>query len=285
MKILTNGYGKFKSWVTDRLQGFLIFLLIVITTIIVLWPLMVITVHSGEAGVRYSRFFGGTITDYVYPEGIYLIWPFDKIYIYDVRWQTVMHEFGFLTNKGLLVRLKLAIRYMPDYELLGLLQKEVGPDYVNKIIIPQAESILRRHMGQHDPEDIYTNKEGLLSNIVSLALEEIGMKFVRVDDIIIRSVELPPAIVGAIEEKLVYEQRSKAYDFRLSIEKREAERKRIEAEGINSFQTIIKSTLDDRLLKWQGVQATLELAKSNNTKVVVIGAGTNGLPLILNSEK
>lgn len=285
MKIITNSYGRFKDWLADRLQGLLIFLLIIITTIIVLWPLMVITIHSGEAGVRYSRFFGGTVTDYVYPEGIYLIWPFDKIYVYDVRWQTVMHEFSFLTKKGLPIKLKLAIRYMPDYELLGLLQKEVGPDYVNKIIIPQTESILRRHMGEHDPEDIYTNKAGILSNIVSLALEEIGMKFVRVDDIIIRSVELPQGIVDAIEEKLVYEQRSKAYGYRLEIEEYEKARKRIEAEGINQFQNIIKSTLDDRLLKWQGVQATLELAKSNNAKVVIIGSGADGLPLILNTDR
>ena len=152
------------------------------------------------------------------------------------------------------------------------------------MILPQIESVLRRRIGQHSPEEIYTNKEGVLSNIISLAIQEVGQKFVEVDEIIIRTVELPEQVKTAIEEKLVYEQQHLAYQFRLDREEQEAERKRIEALGIMVYQDIISSTLDEKLLRWQGIQATLEIAKSDNSKVVVIGAGEQGLPIILGNQ-
>ncbi len=248
------------------------------------WRGIVIIIHSGEAGVLYRPFGHGTVTDYVYPEGLHIIAPWNTMFIYNIRAQTTYHEFNVLTNKGLPIKLTLAIRYHPEYDMVALLHQKVGPDYVNIIVIPQIESVLRRSIGQYDPEVIYANKGGILSNILVKAMEEAGQKYVHIDDIIIRTVELPPSIKKAIEEKLVYEQQEQAYVFRLEREKQEAERKRIEATGIKNYQEIVSQTLTDPLIRWQGVQATLQLSESSNAKVVVIGSGENGLPIILGGQ-
>jgi len=224
------------------------------------------------------------VTDHVYPEGLHILQPLNSMHVYNTREQVIFHEFSVLTNSGLPIKLSLAVRFQPTYELIGMLHQQVGPDYPNKIILPQIESVLRRNIGSYSAEDIYTNREGVLSRTITLALEEVGRKFVRVDDIIIRSVELPESVRKSIEEKLVYEQQYLAYNFRLRAEQEEAKRKRIEAQGIESYQRIITPTLNDKLIQWQGIQATLELAKSNNTKVVVVGAGKNGLPIILGDK-
>jgi regulator of protease activity HflC (stomatin/prohibitin superfamily) len=249
-----------------------------------LWNRIVITVNSGEAGVFYSRLFGGTEIDYVYPEGLYLILPWDNMTTYNARVQLMKHEFDVLTNKGLPIHVKIAVRFRPQYDLIAILHQQVGPDYVDKIIIPQIESVLRKNIGQYDPEDIYTNKQGILSKIIVLALEEIGRKYVQVDELIIRSLELPESVRKAIEDKLVNEQQYKAYEYKLAKEQEEAKRKRIEAKGIADYQEIVAQTLNEPLLRWQGIHATEELATSNNAKTVVIGAGKDGLPIILNER-
>jgi regulator of protease activity HflC (stomatin/prohibitin superfamily) len=273
---------KIRRWLKRKIPYLIVTILILLLVIVFFWQRIVITINSGEAGVLYWRFFGGTETDRVYPEGIRVIAPWDKMYIYNVRIQTQLHSFEVLTNRGLPIHLTLAIRYRPEYEMLAVLHQQVGPDYVNTIIVPEVESVLRKEIGHHNPEDIYINKENILSNIILKALDELGQKFVKINSIIIRSVTLPDGVKQAIENKLVEEQHYQAYDFRLQTEKREAERKRIEAQGIRDYQDIISQTLNEKLIKWQGIQATLELSKSENAKVVIIGGGKDGLPIIGN---
>jgi regulator of protease activity HflC (stomatin/prohibitin superfamily) len=286
MKQLKNLWENIQGWSKDKMQIFVGISIISILIILFLWPLMVITVHSGQAAVLYLRFFGGTVVDRVYPEGIYLIAPWDKLYIYDVRLRTVLHEFTFLTSKGLPITLKFAIRFTPEVEMLGLLHQQVGPDYLDKIIIPETESLIRRYVGNLSPEDIYSNKDNILTTIASAALDEISQNYVMVDDFIIRSVELPPTIAKAIEDKLVHEQEQKAYEFRMEKEKLEAERKRIEATGIKDYHEIIARNLDNDLLRWEAIKATLELAKSDNTKVFIMGSEQNGgIPFVFNPNK
>ena len=275
---------KLSYWLKDRAPYLVVITLIVLLLILFLWSRIFILVRPGEGGVLYRPFTTGTVTDYVYPEGLHIVNPFNSMHIYNARVQLILHDFEVLTNRGLPIRLYIAVRFQPIYELIGVLHQQVGPDYPDKIILPQIESVLRRNVGQYSPEDIYTTQEGVLSNIITLALEEVGRKYVKVDEIIIRVVELPDGVRKAIEEKLVYEQQFLAYKFRLEREKQEAERKRIEALGIMVYQDIISATLDDRLIKWQGVQATLEMATSENAKVVVIGAGEEGLPVILGNQ-
>ena len=278
---LTNLLKRFAAWFKDHLPLFIVVTLIVVVFVVFLWSRIFIIVRPGEAGVMYRTFTTGTETDTVYPEGLHVIWPFNQLTRYSTRTQILLHEFTVLTNRGLPIELRLAVRYHPIYELVGVLHQQVGPEYPERIILPQIESVLRRQIGQYSPEDIYTNKAGVLSNIITLAIEEVGRRFVNVEDIIIRELALPDSVRAAIEEKLIYEQQSLAYKFRLEREQREAERKRVEALGTMIYQDIISATLNEKLLKWQAIQATQQLAESDNAKVVIIGSGDEGLPVIL----
>ena len=236
----------------------------------ILWQRVVYVVPAGGAGVLYHTLSGGTITDYVYGEGIQLIFPWDRFTIYDTRVQVVLSEFTALTNKGLPIQLRLAIRYHPEYDTVGLLHQRVGPDYVAKIVQPQVESVLRRYIGKEEPEAIYTNKEGVLSSIISRAIEETSEKFVTIEDIIIREVSLPEQMREAITTKLAFQQQAEAYEYRLAAELREAERKRIEAEGTAAAQKIIARGLTQDLLRWEAIRVEAELAKSNNSKMIIM---------------
>lgn len=279
-----NFFQTIWRWVKGKLPYLIPLILVLTLLILYFWNRIFIVIGPGQAGALYRPLTSGTVTDYVYPEGLQVLFPLNTMTIYDTRVQVIQHDLTVLTNRGLPITLKLAIRFRPIYELVGVLHQQVGVDYPKKVILPQIESVLRRRIGQHSPEEIYTNKEGVLSNIIALAIKEVGQKFVEVDEIIIRTVELPKPVRTAIEEKLIYEQRHLAYKFRLEQEKQEAERKRIEALGIMVYQDIISSTLDENLLRWQGIQATLEIAKSENSKVVVIGSGEQGLPIILGNQ-
>lgn len=274
----------FKRWAKEHAPHLIVGTLLLLLLLVVLWSRILIVVKPGQAGVLYRMLTTGTVTDHIYPEGLHILQPLNTMTIYDTRVQIVFHEFDVLTSSGLPIKLKLAVRYQPIYELLGVLHQQVGPDYANKIILPQIESVLRRNIGSYTPEDIYTNREGVLSKIITLALEEVGRKYIQVDDIIIRSVELPESVRKSIESKLVNEQQFLAYQFKLKAEQEEAKRKEIEAAGVDSYQKIISSSLTDKLIEWHGIQATLELAKSPNTKVVVVGSSKNGLPIILGDK-
>ena len=276
--------NKLRSWAEVNSPYLIVGALLLILAIILLWSRILVVIKPGEAGVLYRMLTTGTVTDHVYAEGLHIVMPLNTMYKYDTRVQITLHELDVLTSSGLPIKLSLAVRYQVTYDLLGILHQQVGPDYPNKIILPQIESVLRRNIGQYTPEDIYTNRAEVLSKIISLALEEVGRRFIQVDDIIIRSVQLPEGVQKSIETKLVSEQQFLAYKFRLKMEAEEATRKGIEAEGIAAYQKTISKTLNDKLVQWQGIQATLELAKSPNSKVIVIGAGKAGLPIILSDK-
>ncbi len=273
---------KFLNWLKSKLPYFIVTLLILLLILVFFYKQIVITIKSGEAGVLYLRFFGGTVTDYVYPEGVNLIAPWDEMQIYNVRIQTLFHEFEVLTNRGLPIKLSLAIHFRPEYEMVAVLHQQVGPDYVNTIIIPEIESILRKEIGHYNPEEIYINKDNFLTEIIMKALDDLGQKIVKINDVVIRAISLPDSIKKAIENKLVKEQQYQAYHFQLKIAEEEAKRKRIEAQGISDYHKILSETLNEKIMKWHGIEATLKLSKSENAKVIVIGAGKNGLPIIGN---
>lgn len=256
------------------------FLIVLVILAALLWPLMVVTIRSGEAGVQF-RWFSGTERAEVYQEGTHLILPWNTMYIYDVRLRTEERQYKLLTDTGLPVDLRVAVRYRPDVRMLPLLHVAVGPDYVNRVIFPETEAVLRREVGRYSPEEVYTSARGLLEKILISTLAQTEDRFVLIDEVLIKSVELPEQVREAIERKLVLSEQEKSYVYRLSIETKEAERKRIEAVGIRDYQKTISETLTDDLLRWQGIQATKELATSPNAKTVVIGGGADGLPVIL----
>jgi regulator of protease activity HflC (stomatin/prohibitin superfamily) len=248
------------------------------------WNRIVITVHSGEAGVLY-RWSNGTEMDEIYGEGLHVIWPWNVMTVYNVRLQTRERGYTMLTKGGLPIELEIAVRYQPDLRMLPLLHVTVGPDYLNKILFPETEAVLRRAVGQYTPEQVYTSDRGFLETIVVSSLTNTEDRYVIVDDVLVRSVKLPTTVRDAVERKLTLSEEQKAYEYRIGIERKEAERKAIEADGIRSYQNIIKQSLTADLLRWQGIQATRDLAASPNSKTVVIGSGPDGLPLILGGDR
>jgi len=240
---------------------------------------IVYVVHSGEGAVLYRLFFGGTVTDRVYTEGIYFIEPWDKMYIYNARIQEVPYKFDVLSKKGLKIRLGISIRYAPEYELLGVLHQKVGPDYLHTVIIPEVESVLRIIIGKMDAEEVYTTKTAVIEKAINEAIEQVSQRFIKVDDVIIKQIELPSSVEDSIRYKIEQKHLAEAYIFKLEREEREADRKRIEARGIRDHNKILQTSLSKEVMYWRAIQASLELSKSDNSKVVVVGGGKSGLPI------
>ena len=250
--------------------------------VLLFWRLMVITVEAGNMAVHWRRFYGGTVTDRVFGEGLHVIYPWDKMYIYETRLQETRHMMFVLTRNALTISLELSIRYRPESEMLGILHKTVGPEYVRKIVIPEIESSLRTAIGAWDAESLFSTRRLALAGIIRDAIDNVGINYILVDNVIIRKITFPPQIADAIEKKQREQQLALAYEYILVQETKEAERKRIEAEGYKRYNDILNTSLTDRILKWKGVDATLKLAESNNTKIVLVGNSSKELPIILN---
>jgi len=277
-------YNKFTSILKTNLPSLLVVLLIFLFLVLFFWNHIFVSIKAGEGGVLYHRFSGGTVTDMVYPEGFHVIFPWDIMSVYNVRYQVQQHKMYALTQKGLKIRLSLTIRFKPEYDLLGVLHKKVGPNYLQTVVLPEVEGVLRTLIGTFEAEEVYSTKRALLQKIVHESLNQVSQRFIKLDDVMITEVELPVYIQKAIEMKLEQQEQSKAYEFKLEKEKKEAERKRIEATGIHDYNKKVAESLSDEILTWKGVTATLELSKSDNAKVVVIGAGKDGLPIILDTK-
>ena len=242
---------------------------------------IVISVQPGELGVLWRFLGGGTQIDTVYREGVHVILPFNKMYIYNVRKQQFTDKIDVLTVDGLTVAVRYSVRYYLDKDTLPLLHQRIGPDYVNVVVRPEIRSVIRVIFGQYKPEEIYATQKAIQEHISVLAKTHLGARFVSLDDVPIESITLPARISDAIEAKLAQQQIDEEYVFRLSIATKEADRKRIESGGIKVYNDTINSSLTPSVLAWHGILATQDLAKSPNAKVVVVGAGKNGLPLIL----
>ena len=243
-------------------------------------PMIFITIQSGEVGVLYRRFGGGTQTDRVLGEGMKVIAPWNKLFIYNVRVQEVKHSMQALTNEGLEVRLDLSIRYHPEVELVGLLQDRVGPDYAQKIVVPEVESGMRTLVGATALRDVYSMQRTLVQNVINDTSEHVSQKFITIDQIILRDVGLPAKVQAEIEEKMTQKQIAESYEYRLEIARQEAARRAIEAEGLQRYNDLLNPSLTPSVLRWQGLEVTRELATSPNAKTLIIGDKT-GLPLIL----
>jgi regulator of protease activity HflC (stomatin/prohibitin superfamily) len=257
--------------------------LVTVFTILLFWSRIVVNVEAGHAAVKWERFFGGTVTDQYYGEGFHAIFPWDKMFIYDIRLQETRHEMKVITRNALTITLDLSIRYRPEAEMLGILHKTIGQDYVRKIVIPEIESALRTAIGGWDVEDLYYSRQMALASIIRDAIDNVGVKYIIVDTVIIRSITFPPLIADAIEQKVREKQLAEAYEYILVKEEKEAERKTIEAGGYKRYNDILNSSITNQVLRWKGIEATLKLAESNNAKIVMIGNSSKEMPIILNT--
>ena len=279
-----RGITRFFSFEWRKLKlPILIITLITLLFIGLLFNRIFVNIYPGQLGVMWYRFSGGTQMEQVYDEGLHIINPFNRIYIYEMRMQNRNTEFTVLSKNGLLISIKASVRFMPDRYQLPFLQKEVGPEYVERVVLPQVQSVIRRVIGSYLPDQIYGTQGSILRNITQDSLGELKERHIILDELMITELILPPTVAAAIEQKLLQEQKFLEYEFRLKSEKEEIERKKLEANGIREFQLRILENMTPSYLKYKGIEATLELAKSPNSKVVVIG-NQDGLPLIMNIE-
>ncbi|HAC16659.1 MAG TPA: peptidase [Bacteroidetes bacterium] len=273
------------GWINQKLyhrrRGLLITVLSFLLVVLLFAERVVIFVNAGESAVLFKRFQDGTQLNKVYGEGFHLIFPWNIMTVYNVRIQHELKQFEVLSANGLKIKVDASIRYRPIKENLPDLHQQVGPDYADRIVYPEVEAVVRQIFGQYLPEDIYSSQKFIIQNTVQNAIFEVSERFVDLDELLITRITLPDMIVDAIEEKLEKEQVALGYQFRLDSERLEAERKRIEAGGIRDFQSIVSSGLTENYLRFKGIEATLKLSESPNAKIVVIGGGKDGLPIIL----
>jgi regulator of protease activity HflC (stomatin/prohibitin superfamily) len=241
-------------------------------------------IYPGFAGVRW-RFYSGTEVDYVYPEGFHLIFPTDKMYIYDVRIQEISKELDVLSRSGLKVQIFLSIRFRPKYKYLGLLHKNIGIDYPEKVILPEIESVMREIIGTLEADQIYTTGRKVISEAINQAIEQLYQRYIQVDDVLIRKIILPEIVENAIKYKIEQKHLVEAHNFVVEKEKKEAQRKHIEALGIDNKNRIISRSLkkNKELLQWEGIQASIKFAESKNSKVIIMG-DKDGLPVIFDAS-
>jgi regulator of protease activity HflC (stomatin/prohibitin superfamily) len=274
--------GRPRGWWERNDINVVISVFVLVFMIVALWPTIFVNIPSGHAGVYFSLFFGGTDTKSIRGEGFQLKFPWDTIIDYDIRLQQVPYEFSIITADGLQLRIMVSVRCKPLRNRLALLQKDIGPNYVEKIVIPQTQLALRTVAGGYSAEKIYSMSRGILEETMDRTIEKLTGKYILIDQILIVGVSIPETLKRAIEAKLTQQQNVIQYDYVLSVARKEAERKRIEAEGIRDFQKIVTPGISPNFLRWKGIEATLDLSKSANAKVVVIGA-QSGLPLILDT--
>lgn len=257
--------------------------MMIVLPVILLWSSLTVTIDSGHAGLIFHTFGNG-----VNPEaepmksGFHFKAPWDDVYQYEIRQQEIFEPLEVLSSNLLKISMDMTVFYQPFYDNLGYLEVERGINYRAKVILPAMKSVAREVISKYLPEEFNTTKrEEIQLEIESRLSEKLADNYIQLNDVLIRNIKLPTTLEEAIERKLQQEQESLEYEFRIEKASKEAERKRIEAEGIRDFQNIVSQSINDDLLQWKGIEATTELSNSNNTKVVVIGAGDNGLPLIL----
>lgn len=257
---------------------------IAIATVILVFSTFII-IQPTERGIVFKKFTTGLDKEHVREPGFHIIAPWNEIYTYDVRIQQKEETLDILDKNGLSLSMDVSIQFRPRYEEIGYLHEKFPQTYIRDLIIPQLRSTVRQVTGQYSAEQIYsTERKTVEDKIIQNTQKVLNKNHIHMEALLIRSIKLPPKIKESIELKLKEEQEALTYKYKLDKERQEAERKEIAAEAEAKYNRIVTESLSDNLLQWRGIEATLELSKSENSKVVVIGNNENGLPLILGND-
>lgn len=219
------------------------------------------------------------------PAGLHLINPLARVVAMSVKTEEIKEVMEVPSKEGLTMQLEISVLFHLDPEKAPEIYRTVGPNYSEVLLTPQFRSVARGVTAGSEAKGLYTSEREQVANLIASELRKlVGERGVVIENTPLRKLTLPTRLAAAIEEKLSAEQESQRMEFVLTKEKQEAERKRIEAQGIADFQNIVTKGISDPLLRWKGIEATAKLAESQNAKVVVIGAGKDGLPLILGNQ-
>ena len=246
-----------------------------------------INIGYGEAGVLFKTFGGGGVTDEPpLSEGFHIISPWNKVYVYNVKQQEFFEgNMQVLSSNGLEISLDVSVLYQPIYNELGQLHQTKGENYVNIVLIPQIRAVARSVVGRYTPEQLYSTKRDAIQNeIYEETIKVVENQHIQLNAVLVRDVSLPLAIKEGIERKLIQEQEALEYEFRIEKAKQEAEKQRIDAEGKAAANRILSASITNMILKEKGIEATKAISTSPNAKVIVIGSGKDGMPIILGGQ-
>jgi len=236
-------------------------------------------VDSGAVGVL-TLF--GKVTGEVLPEGLHLVSPFKTNNELSVRTQEIKETASVPSSEGLVMNLDTSLIYHLNPDKAAEVYQKIGPRYMDVLIEPNLRAAIREATASHSANALYTGEREIVAKQIHDQLSSLlGQRGFIVESVLLRDIQLPSTLKSSIEAKQQAEQEALAMNFRLQKETQEAQRKRIEAQGIRDFQQIVAQGISPQLLEWKGIEATENLAKSPNSKVVVVGGGKNGLPLIL----
>jgi regulator of protease activity HflC (stomatin/prohibitin superfamily) len=304
--------------ITRHLPGVAVTMMMAVLTVVVLWPYVVITVPSGRVGVLWKRFNGidlycfcwvgrGTVLapTELREEGLHIIWPWDKLFLYDLRLQSSSQTYNAISKDGVNVAAQISVRYQLLHNSVAVLHKFIGPDFLTSVVNPEIGSQARQVISQYTAQEVYTSREQIQKEIRENAQKSLGANLnklvqpeameqpdpkhyddflqsaIQILDTLVLSIELPPDIVAAINRQTEQYYMIQEFKFRVEREAQESKRKQIEADGIAAFQKTVSQGISESYLRWRGIEATLQLALSPNSKIVVIGSGKDGLPIIL----
>ncbi|SFJ43307.1 prohibitin family protein [Olleya namhaensis] len=245
-----------------------------------------VTIGSGEGGVLYKQFSGGVDTENTYGEGFHIVAPWNSMIKYEVRDQSVQEQLpALLSVDGLPIEVDLTIQFKPMYNKLGNLHQTVGVDYYSRKVKPAINSVARRIIGQYTAEELYSSKKNSIQNeIQTITQKDLADVYIDLIQVLVEKIELPSKITAAIEDKKTKEQDLEKYKYLLQTAQKEAEKVIIEAQGKADANRILSASLTDKILQDKGIEATVKLSESPNSKVIVIGSGDSGMPIILGNQ-
>jgi len=260
-------------------------IIFIIVVLIIIISKSAVTIGPGEGGVLFERFGEGINTDETYGEGFHIVAPWNEMLVHKVRQQSISDAMNVLSVNGLEVKVYGTIWYEPEYENLGSLIKTKGEDYVLELLDPAINAAARSVVGRYTPEQLYSSKRDVIEQeILEEVVALLDGQFLNVKRVLVEDVKLPPTIKDAIERKLKQEQESLEYEFRLVTADKEAQKVRIEAQGKADANRILSASLNSMILQDKGIEATIKLSESPNSKVIIIGSGESGMPIILGNQ-
>jgi prohibitin 1 len=240
-------------------------------------------VRTGHVGV-VTMF--GRVTGQTLGEGLHFVNPVSNVTELNIKTQEIKEHAAVPSKEGLIMGIDASILYHLDPTQAASVFQRVGPNYAEVLLQPTFRSAMRAITAANTASALYSDaRENIARQILDDVARQVASRGVVVENVLLRDLQLPETLKHAIEAKQQAQQEAQRMEFVLQREKQEAERKRVEAAGIKDFQDIVTQGISEKLLDWKGIEATLELAKSQNSKVVVVGNSKNGLPLIYSAEK